>query len=141
VRRVCAPPALGALLIAAWRGDAELAADLFTAVTAEADRHDQGYHLPFAEYARCVLAVAECREYDALESLCARFGTRSSIKFALPDAIEAGVRSGQLDTARSLLSQRAAFRGDGLVPGEAAGELPVSCLVWAQGCVKAGVEP
>jgi DNA-binding CsgD family transcriptional regulator len=96
---------LGRLLVAAWRGNPELTTDLFTAVTAEADRHDQGYLLPFAEYARCVLAVAECREYDVLESLRARFGPRSSIKFALPDAIEAAVRSGQLQTARSLLSQ------------------------------------
>ena len=96
---------LGRLLIAAWRGNAELTADLFTAVTAEAERHDQGYHLPFAEYARCVLALAEGREYNARDNLCARLGLLSSIKFALPDAIEAAVRRGQLESAQSLLHQ------------------------------------
>jgi DNA-binding CsgD family transcriptional regulator len=92
-------------LIAAWRGNAELTASLYTAVTAEAERHDEGYHLPFAEYARCVLALAEGREYNARDNLCARLGLLSSIKFALPDAIEAAVRRGQLESAQSLLDQ------------------------------------
>lgn len=96
---------LGRLLIAAWRGNAELTAGLYAAVTEEADRHDEGYHLPFAEYARCVLALAEGREYNAREILCPQFGLLSSIKFALPDAIEAAVRRSQFESAQSLLAK------------------------------------
>jgi DNA-binding CsgD family transcriptional regulator len=107
---------LGRLLIAAWRGNAELTAELFTAVTAEAERHDQGYHLPFAEYARCVLALAEGREYNARENLCARLGLLSSIKFALPDAIEAAVRRGQLESAQSLLDKLEALAEASALP-------------------------
>jgi DNA-binding CsgD family transcriptional regulator len=93
---------IGALLVSAWRGQADRAYALLDVVGAEAARQGQGYQLVFADYARCVLELGLGRYQRAYEGLPATLADTSQIKFALADLVEAAERSGQHDAARQL---------------------------------------
>ena len=62
------PWSLGSALLAAWRGQPRQAYALLNQVAAEADRQGQGYQLPFAGYARCVLELGRGRYSAACPS-------------------------------------------------------------------------
>jgi DNA-binding CsgD family transcriptional regulator len=107
---------IGPLLVAAWRGQAEPARVLLDTVTAEAARQGQGYQLPFAGYARCVLELGRGRYGQAYASLAGGIHDGSQIKFALPDLVEAAARSGQHDAAGQLAGQLAGLAEASPVP-------------------------
>jgi len=107
---------IGPLLVAAWRGQAEQARVLLDTVTTEAARQGQGYQLPFAGYARCVLELGRGRYGQAYASLAGGIHDGSQIKFALPDLVEAAARSGQHDAAQQLAGQLARLAEASPVP-------------------------
>ena len=88
------PWSLGSALLAAWRGQPGQACTLLDQVAAEADRQGQGYQLPFASYARCVLELGRGRYGAAYASFPSGIADTSQVKFALPDLAEAAQRSG-----------------------------------------------
>jgi DNA-binding CsgD family transcriptional regulator len=96
---------IGALLIAAWRGEVHQVQQLLAAVAAEAGREGQGYQLVFADYARCVIELGQGRYGAAFASFTADIEDTSQIKFVLPDLVEAAQRAGHHDAAQSLLAQ------------------------------------
>jgi DNA-binding CsgD family transcriptional regulator len=96
---------IGPLLVAAWRGEEELARGLMDAVTRQAARQGQGYQLVFADYARCVLELGLGRYREAYTSLDGRIGDTSQLKFALADMVEAAVRCGERGAAEDLLGR------------------------------------
>ena len=83
------PWSLGALLLAAWRGQPQEACALLDQVSAEAARQGRGYQLPFAGYARCVLELGQGRYDAAYASFPSGIADTSQLKFALPDLAEA----------------------------------------------------
>jgi len=99
------PWSLGALLLAAWRGRPQEAYALLDPVAAEAARQGQGYQLPFAGYARCVLELGRGRYDAAYASFPSGIADTSQLKFALPDLAEAAHRSGHHDTTGSIARQ------------------------------------
>jgi DNA-binding CsgD family transcriptional regulator len=96
---------IGALLIAAWRGEVHQVQQLLAAVAADAGREGQGYQLVFADYARCVIELGQGRYGAAFASFTADIEDTSQIKFVLPDLVEAAQRAGHHDAAQSLLAQ------------------------------------
>jgi DNA-binding CsgD family transcriptional regulator len=98
---------IGALLVAAWRGQADLARGLMETVTGQAARSGQGYLLVFADYARFVLALGPGRYREAYASLADRIDDTSQLKFALADLVEAAVRCGEHTAAQRLLGRLA----------------------------------
>jgi DNA-binding CsgD family transcriptional regulator len=94
---------IGALLLAAWRGQADRARELMDTVTRLAARHGLGYQLVFADYARFVLDLGVGRYHEAYQALADRVTDTSQLKFALADLIEAAVRCGEDAAARRLL--------------------------------------
>lgn len=100
---------IGALLVAAWRGEASLARGLMDTVAREAARYSQGYQLVFAGYARFVLELGLGRYREAYASLDGQIGDTSQLKFALADMIEAAVRCGEPGAAHELLGRLAAL--------------------------------
>jgi len=96
---------IGALLIAAWRGQTQRVQQLLAAVTDDAGREGQGYQLVFADYARCVIELGQGRYGAAYASFTAGLEDTSQVKFVLPDLVEAAQRSGQPDAARGFLAQ------------------------------------
>ena len=107
---------IGPLLIAAWRGQAEQAETLLDTVAGEAARQGQGYQLAFAGYARCILELGRGHYEQACASLTGGISDGSQIKFALPDLIEAAVRSGHGDVAGRLAGQLAGLAEASPVP-------------------------
>jgi DNA-binding CsgD family transcriptional regulator len=99
------PWSLGSLILAAWRGPPHEAYALLDQVAAEAARQGQGYQLPFAGYARCVLELGQGRYNAAYASFPSGIADTSQLKFALPDLAEAAQRSGHHDTTGSIASQ------------------------------------
>jgi DNA-binding CsgD family transcriptional regulator len=99
------PWSLGSLLLAAWRGQPQQAYALLDQVAAEAARQGQGYQLPFAGYARCVLELGQGRYDAAHASLPAGIADTSQLKFALPDLAEAAHRSGHHGAADDIARQ------------------------------------
>ncbi|WP_043666145.1 AAA family ATPase [Streptomyces xylophagus] len=93
---------LGALLLAAWRGDVDRARRLMDAVDEHAARTGQGYQLVFRAYAQCVLELGRGHYREAYLSLENRIGELSQLKFALVDLVEAAVRSGKDEEAAEL---------------------------------------
>jgi DNA-binding CsgD family transcriptional regulator len=96
---------IGALLVAAWRGQTQPVQTLLAAVADDASREGQGYQLVFADYARCVIELGQGRYGAAYASFTAGIEDTSQIKFVLPDLVEAAQRSGHLDAARGTLAQ------------------------------------
>jgi hypothetical protein len=100
---------IGALLIAAWRGDAGLTRDLMDDVTREATAQGQGYQLMFAGYARLILELGLGRYKEAYlalgDDLSNVIGDVSHVKFALAHAVEAAVRCGEREGADRLVGQ------------------------------------
>ena len=99
------PWSLGALLLAAWRGQPQPAYALLDQVAAEAARQGQGYQLPFAGYARCVLELGQGRYGAAYASFPSGIADTSQLKFALPDLAEAAQRSGHHAAADDIARQ------------------------------------
>ncbi len=99
------PWRIGSLLLAAWRARLQEAYALFDQVAAEAARQGQGYQLPFARYARCVLELGQGRYDAAYASFPSGIADTSQLKFALPDLAEAAQRSGHHDTTGSIARQ------------------------------------
>jgi DNA-binding CsgD family transcriptional regulator len=99
------PWSLGSLLLAAWRGQPQPAYALLDQVTAEAARQGQGYQLPFAGYARCVLELGQGRYDAAYDSFPSGIADTSQLKFALPDLAEAAHRSGHHAAASDITRQ------------------------------------
>jgi DNA-binding CsgD family transcriptional regulator len=96
---------IGALLMAAWRGQSRPVPGLLEAVAGEAGREGQGYQLVFADYARCVIELGQGRYDAAYASFTTAVEDSSQIKFVLPDLVEAAQRSGHHDAARQTLAQ------------------------------------
>jgi DNA-binding CsgD family transcriptional regulator len=90
---------IGALLIAAWRGDAGLTRRLGDDVSREATAQGQGYQLTFAGYARLILELGLGRYRDAYLALGDDIGDISHVKFALAHAVEAATRCGEREGA------------------------------------------
>jgi DNA-binding CsgD family transcriptional regulator len=99
------PWSLGALLLAAWRGQSQQAYALLDQAAAEAARQGQGYQLPFAGYARCVLELGLGRYDAAYASFPSGIADTSQLKFALPDLAEAAHRSGHHGAAGDIARQ------------------------------------
>jgi DNA-binding CsgD family transcriptional regulator len=97
------PWSLGSLLLSAWRGQTQQAYTLLDTVADEADRQGQGYQLVFADYARCILELGHSRYDAAYTSFASCIDDTSQIKFALPDLVEAALRSGHRDAAQDLV--------------------------------------
>lgn len=96
---------LGALLVAAWRGDADRARRLMEAVDEHAARTGQGYQLVFRSYAQCVVELGQGRYREAYLSLENHIGEVCQLKFALVDMVEAAVRCGKDKEATELLER------------------------------------
>ena len=108
---------LGALLIAAWRGQFEEARLLTEAVREHAARTGQGYQLLFVDCARCVVELSRCRYDEAFASLDAQIGETSQLKFALVDMVEAASRCGKDHEALELSERLSRLAGRTPVPG------------------------
>jgi DNA-binding CsgD family transcriptional regulator len=103
------PWSLGALLLAAWRGQPGPGYALLGTVAGEAGRQGQGYQLVFADYARCVLELGQGRYDAAYAGFSSPIDDTSQIKFALPDLVEAAQRSGRRDAAHGLAGRLSAL--------------------------------
>jgi DNA-binding CsgD family transcriptional regulator len=97
---------LGEVLLLAWAGNATGTRAKAAAVAAAATEHGLGWQFPFLEYALVVLELGLGRYAEALGSAPYRYGDNVIVStFALPDLIEAAVRSGQRAFARDALDQ------------------------------------
>jgi DNA-binding CsgD family transcriptional regulator len=96
---------IGALLVAAWRGQTQQVHTLLETVAEDASREGQGYQLVFADYARCVIELGRSHYGAAYASFTAGVEDTSQIKFVLPDLVEAAQRSGHHDAAQGTLAQ------------------------------------
>jgi hypothetical protein len=94
---------IGALLIAAWRGDAGLTRRLLDDVTREASAQGQGYQLMFAGYASSSSSSGLGRYREAYLTLGDDIGDVSHVKFALAHAVEAATRCGEREAAERLV--------------------------------------
>ncbi|MDX6348981.1 MAG: hypothetical protein QOF84_3771 [Streptomyces sp.] len=108
---------LGALLVAAWRGQAERVCALAQAVAEDAARTGQGYQLVFCDYACSVLELSLGHYDQAYASLAEKIGDTSQLKFALVDQVEAACRSGNTKQARMLVDQLHELAGVAPVSG------------------------
>ncbi|SEC74673.1 regulatory protein, luxR family [Streptomyces sp. 3213] len=93
---------IGALLIAAWRGQYTTAQELDEIVTQQAARNGQGYQLVFRDYARSVVSLSQGRYAEALGGLEGCLTESSQLKFAICDMVEAAVRCGRQTQALSI---------------------------------------
>jgi DNA-binding CsgD family transcriptional regulator len=97
---------VGEVLLLAWEGDATRTRAKAAAVAAAATESGLGWQLAFLEYALVVLELGQGRYAEALAS--APYGYADNVivsAFALPDLIEAAVRSGQRDFAADALDR------------------------------------
>ena len=109
-------PAWGGLLLAAWRGDARRAASLIEASIEDANVRGEGWQLTAAHYASAVLDNGRGRYSTALESAMGACwdGEQGFTALALPELIEAAIRSDRADIAAEgvrRLSERACLGG------------------------------
>ena len=96
---------LGNLMVMAWRGRDRETRALAAQVTDAARRQGQGWRLGWVEDAQCVLELSLGHYSDALASVPHAFGENLLVSaFALPDFIEAAVRTGHHAAAREALS-------------------------------------
>ncbi|MFF4733737.1 AAA family ATPase [Streptomyces mirabilis] len=93
---------IGALLIAAWRGQYAVAQELDEMVTQQASRNGQGYQLVFRDYARSVVSLSQGRYAETLGHLEGCLAESSQLKFAICDMVEAAVRCGRQTQALSV---------------------------------------
>lgn len=110
------PQHIGALLVAAWRGQVDRTRSLLAVVADEAARQGQGYQLGYAGYARCVLELGLGRYQEAFDSIDEDIDDTSHLKFALPDLVEAAQRAGETEAARDLVARLAGLAEASPVP-------------------------
>ena len=95
---------LGNLMVMAWRGRATRAEA--GQVTQAARRQGQGWRLTWVEYALCVLELSLGRYREALANAPGAFQENLLVSaFALPDFIEAAVRSGHHAAGQEALTR------------------------------------
>jgi DNA-binding CsgD family transcriptional regulator len=100
-----------ALGFAAWQGRDEAARSVIEAATRDAGSRGEGWGLSFSEYAHALL----CNGMGQYEEALAAAGRardhsqgRAGVNFALPELIEAAVRTGRIESATDALSGLAA---------------------------------
>jgi len=109
---------LGALLVAAWRGEVDTARQLLKAVDEHAAGTGQGYQLVFRDYANAVVELSQSRYQEAYLSLKDRIGEEvCQLKFAVVDMVEAAVRCGMDDNAAELTERLRRLAERTPVPG------------------------
>lgn len=108
---------LGALLVAAWRGQADRTYALAEAVTRHATSTGQGYQLVFCAYARSVIELSQGHYHEAYQSLADSIDDTSQLKFALVDMVEAATRCGQDKEADALVDRLAELAEAAPCPG------------------------
>jgi DNA-binding CsgD family transcriptional regulator len=93
------------MLLAAWRGEEELASALIEATSREAAAHGLGAFVNAAHYARAVLRNGQGRHEDAREAAQQAFEHEWSGRgpLALPELAEAASRTGDLALVRTAL--------------------------------------
>jgi DNA-binding CsgD family transcriptional regulator len=97
---------LGNLMVMAWRGRAAETRAEAGRVSQAARRQGQGWRLTWVEYALCVLELGLGRYPDALASTPRAFEENLLVSaFALPDFIEAAVRSGHRAAGQEALNR------------------------------------
>jgi DNA-binding CsgD family transcriptional regulator len=96
-----------ALGFAAWQGRDEAARSVIEAATRDAGSRGEGWGLSFGEYAHALL----CNGLGQYEEALAAAGRardhsqgRAGVNFALPELIEAAVRTGRIELATDALS-------------------------------------
>jgi DNA-binding CsgD family transcriptional regulator len=90
-----------AVLLAAWRGDSDRAADLMEEMSTAGSRRGEGSALTYVDYAKAVLYNG-LADYERASDSAYRAASRDEIlvsTWPLPDLVEAAVRAGQ--TARA----------------------------------------
>ena len=96
---------LGDLLVLAWRGRERETRAEAAAVAESATTHGRGWKLTWVAYALCVLELSLGHYQDALASVPNAFQENLFVSaFALPDFIEAAVRSGDEAAAQKALT-------------------------------------
>ncbi|MEY9967029.1 DNA-binding CsgD family transcriptional regulator [Streptacidiphilus sp. MAP12-16] len=108
---------LGALLVAAWRGEVDTAGQLLKAVDEHAARTGQGYQLVFRDYANAVVELSQSHYQEAYLSLKDRIGEVCQLKFAVVDMVEAAARCGMDDRAAELTERLRRLAERTPVPG------------------------
>jgi DNA-binding CsgD family transcriptional regulator len=99
---------LGDLIVMAWRGHERETRANAIAVAEAAATHCRGWKLTWVEYALCVLELSLGRYQGALASVPNAFQENLFVSaFALPDFIEAAVRSGDDAAAQKALTRAA----------------------------------
>jgi DNA-binding CsgD family transcriptional regulator len=99
---------LGDLLVVAWRGREQETRAAAVEVAESATRAGRGWKLAWVEYALCVLELSLGHYQDALASVPNAFQESLFARaFALPDFIEAAVRSGDDAAAQEALIRAA----------------------------------
>jgi DNA-binding CsgD family transcriptional regulator/tetratricopeptide (TPR) repeat protein len=99
---------LGDLIVMAWRGHEHETRAEAAAVAEAAATHCRGWKLTWVEYALCVLELSLGHYQDALASVPNAFAENLFVSaFALPDFIEAAVRSGDDAAAQKALTRAA----------------------------------
>jgi DNA-binding CsgD family transcriptional regulator len=97
---------LGNLMVMAWRGRDQQTRAEAGHVTLAARRQGQGWRLTWVEYALCVLELGLGHYADALAAVPCAFEENLLVSaFALPDFIEAAVRSGHRAAGQEALNR------------------------------------
>jgi DNA-binding CsgD family transcriptional regulator len=114
-----------AVLLAAWRGDATHATDLFEKMIAAGSRRGEGAALSYVDFAKSVLYNGLADFDRAAEAAHNAVGTNDFLvsTWALPELVEAAARSGQPTRAAEAserLSEMAAASGTYTLRGAAA---------------------
>jgi DNA-binding CsgD family transcriptional regulator len=97
----------GALMLAAWRGDARTARELIEATIRDAGARGEGIGLAVAEYARAVLSNGLGRYDEALEAARSASEYREVVveNWGLSELIEPATRTGRIDLATEALDR------------------------------------
>lgn len=93
------PLTFGRLMVAAWRGEVAQTTALYEAVVDEATQYEQGYLLPRASWAQAIICLATSKYDSAYLALAPYAESSTAMPWALPDTIEAAVRSGRREDA------------------------------------------
>ncbi len=101
VSRIASHASAGALIVAAWRGRTPEAQDLAQATRRDAIVRGLGRYVTFAQYATAVLENGLGHYWEALSAARSAAQDRALYlsTFALPELVEAAVRSGELELA------------------------------------------
>ena len=113
--------ALGALILAAWRGEAREASTLIETTTHAARSRGEGIGLTICEYARAVLLNGFGRYEEALAAARSASEHQEVVgeNWGLSELVEAATRTGRLDLATDALgrlSKKAQASRWGVVP-------------------------